>query len=668
MSRIFSQMIKIVTTGLLGLFIASIGFGQNDLLENDLNKSFKKFDVVRLNTQQALTDFKSDKTLKLQTSERVFELILEPRDLRPGRFRAEDTGVNGVRRLGRDEVSTYRGYIKDEADSKVRLNFNREKIEGFLVSAGTRFYIESAKHYSTSAKKTDFIIYRAEDYLGDRGFDCHSDIMKRIEGGKDFVSSRGLSNLNGPGMLEIATEADFQFVSELGGANQANAEILSILNMIEGIFEEQLNLSIEVVFQHTWSTADPFTGSTPQVLNSSFQNYWNTNYPISEYPRDTAHLFSAKSGVLSQGYAYIGTVCQSPLAAYGTSGRISWEPGKFLLTGHELAHNIGGNHADTAQSCGNTIMNSALSGATPLIFCQFSKNEIGNYVNAQGSCLAPTNNARTRFDFDGDNKTDAAIYRPSLGQWWYLRSSDSQNRAYQFGTNTDRMVPADYTGDGKTDIAFWRASTGEVFVLRSEDSSFYSFPFGTTGDVPAPGDYDSDEIDDFAVFRPTTGTWYILDANGNVKIKSFGANGDIPMVNDYDGDGYADLAIFRPGVNQWWIDRTTEGVFALQFGAAGDKPLSADFTGDGKADIGLFRPSSGQWFVVRSEDTSFYAAAFGMDGDIPVAGDYDGDGTEDFAIWRPGNNTWYMLGSQSGFSAVGFGSGGDIPVPASYLP
>ncbi|HMS41121.1 MAG TPA: cytochrome c peroxidase, partial [Pyrinomonadaceae bacterium] len=72
-------------------------------------------------------------------------------------------------------------------------------------------------------------------------------------------------------------------------------------------------------------------------------------------------------------------------------------------------------------------------------------------------------------DFDGDNKTDISIFRPSNGQWWHLRSSDGQNRAYQFGTTSDKIVPADFTGDGKIDTAFWRPSSGEWFILRSED-------------------------------------------------------------------------------------------------------------------------------------------------------------------------------------------------------
>ncbi|HEY0428140.1 MAG TPA: Ig-like domain-containing protein, partial [Pyrinomonadaceae bacterium] len=82
---------------------------------------------------------------------------------------------------------------------------------------------------------------------------------------------------------------------------------------------------------------------------------------------------------------------------------------------------------------------------------------------------------RTPFDFDGDGKTDLSIFRPSAGEWWYLRSSDGQNRAFQFGSSSDKLTPADFTGDGKTDVAFWRPSTGEWFILRSEDNSYYSF-------------------------------------------------------------------------------------------------------------------------------------------------------------------------------------------------
>ncbi len=273
-------------------------------------------------------------------------------------------------------------------------------------------------------------------------------------------------------------------------------------------------------------------------------------------------------------------------------------------------------------------------------------------------------------DFDGDHKTDVSIYRPSLGQWWYLRSSDGGNRAYQFGTSSDKIVPADFTGDGKTDVAVYRPASSEWLILRSEDSTFYSFPFGSPGDKFAVGDFDGDGKADPTIFRESNTTWYTLRSSDNIVTNTgFGLSGDVPQVNDYDGDGLADIAIYRPSLGQWWIRRSsTAVVFAAQFGLPTDKPFAADYTGDGKADMAFWRPSNGNWYVLRSEDSTFYGFPFGSNGDIPVAGDYDGDGKTDAAIFRPSTNTWYLNGSTSGTTIVGFGIAGDQPAPAAYVP
>jgi hypothetical protein len=125
-----------------------------------------------------------------------------------------------------------------------------------------------------------------------------------------------------------------------------------------------------------------------------------------------------------------------------------------------------------------------------------NQSDGGNYSLQSGYWTGGTTPAivpqAKPFDFDGDGRTDISIFRPAAGEWWYLRSSDTQNRAFQFGGATDKPVPADYSGDGKFDGAFFRPATGEWFILRSENGSFYSLPFGINGDVPAPGDYDGD--------------------------------------------------------------------------------------------------------------------------------------------------------------------------------
>jgi subtilisin len=275
----------------------------------------------------------------------------------------------------------------------------------------------------------------------------------------------------------------------------------------------------------------------------------------------------------------------------------------------------------------------------------------------------------TPFDFDGDAKTDIAIFRPASAEWWINRSSTGVTVAAQFGNSSDKLVPGDFTGDGKADITVFRPSTGEWFVLRSEDGSFFSFPFGTSGDVPVVSDFDNDGKADPGVFRPSNSTWFVSKSSGGTIIQQFGTTGDLPTPADYDGDGKADIAIYRPSSGEWWISRSNGGgVIATTFGTASDKPVAGDYTGDGRADIAFFRPSTGEWFILRSEDASFFSFPFGTSGDVPVPGDYDGDGKFDPAVFRPSSSTWFVNRTTAGILITSFGSGGDRPVPNVFVP
>jgi hypothetical protein len=292
------------------------------------------------------------------------------------------------------------------------------------------------------------------------------------------------------------------------------------------------------------------------------------------------------------------------------------------------------------------------------------------YHGGDGNDVAITTINKAAFDFDSDGKTDISIFRPTVGQWWYYRSSDGGNYAATFGVSTDKLVPGDYTGDGKTDIAVWRPSTGEWFILRSEDGSYYSFPFGTTGDIPSVGDFDGDGRADTAVFRPTDTNWYIRRSlDGGTTIQQFGASNDVPAVADYDGDGLTDIAIWRASVGEWWIQKSSDSsVIAFQFGNSADKPVQGDYTGDGKADVAIFRPAIGEWFILRSEDFSYYSFPFGTGTDLPAPGDFDGDGKFDAAVFRPSDTNWYVQRSTAGTLIQAFGQTGDKPVPGAFIP
>lgn len=633
-----------------GIFAAVSADAQNTLLQRDLDESFANFEVANISVDGS--------KMSIRGTNSEVDIKLTPHDMRSSRYRAETTGVNGRTGVDRGEVTTFVGSLSNGGG--VRVNKVARGYEGYFEQNGERFFFESATTYSTSAMAEDYVIYRMQDARRNDTVGCASKLSQKIEAGRDMAQ---IGN-SAPRRIEIAVDADFEYVNTLGGIVNSTNEILGILNTVEGLYQSELGLTISVVYQHSWTTADPYSGINPESATRSFQAYWNAHFTYESIPRDTAHLFSGKQNVQSQGWAFIGVVCNNPNFAYGMSGYISWAPGKHLLTGHELAHNLGANHVDTPQSCGNTLMITQISGSTPLTFCQYSRDEIANFTAATSCLTSPT---ACKFDFDGDAKADISIFRPLQGEWWISRSSNGSNGAAQFGSSTDNIVPTDFTGDGKTDIALFRPSNGNWYVLRSEDSTYFAFPFGTSGDLPVPADFDADGRSDAAIFRPSTSTWYIGRSSGGTTISQFGISGDIPVPADYDGDGNADVAIFRPSTATWWLDRTTAGTTALQFGSATDRLVPGDYTGDGKADVAVFTPSSGVWSVLRSEDASFFAFPFGTAGDIASPADYDGDGKFDAGVFRPSNSTWFVQRSTAGTLIQQFGIAGDVPLPSVFV-
>ncbi|MDP1689112.1 MAG: FG-GAP-like repeat-containing protein [bacterium] len=256
-------------------------------------------------------------------------------------------------------------------------------------------------------------------------------------------------------------------------------------------------------------------------------------------------------------------------------------------------------------------------------------------------------------DFDGDGRSDYAIYRPRKALWYWRNYNTGEITSVQYGIPGDNPVPFDYNGDGKTDIAVWGidAKTGYGRWAVSP-MAVQGVEFGENGDIPVPGDYDGDRKGDFALWRPSNATWYIY----NAAQVQFGQTGDIPVPYDYDGDGKTDYAVYRPSTRTYYIkDKPSRTFNGSQIGLI---PMPGDYDGDGKGDYAVFIRANATTKINNTSVASTatgqsIGASFGNPLAIPVSGDYNKDGKTDFADWDPATGNWNYLG---GGALVNFGA------------
>jgi hypothetical protein len=300
-------------------------------------------------------------------------------------------------------------------------------------------------------------------------------------------------------------------------------------------------------------------------------------------------------------------------------------------------------------------------------------------------------------DFDGNGKTDFAVVRNTGGgpggqiTWMINLNGPGTTSAYEWGISGDFYVPVDFDGDDKSDIAVWRggaALTAGFYILESQTGTFRFEQFGQTGDEPRiVADYDGDGKADPAVYRAGAASgdqsiWYyrgsLNNPSGSVTFVPWGINGDFPGPGDYDGDGKNDFVIQRNGGGgqaRFFMLQSTAGFTMVVFGTPTDVIVPGDYDGDGKTDLAVVRSLGGVWnWYVRPSSTGTISGgptvAFGASAtDFVAQGDYDGDGKTDPAVWRPsatpGASNFWVLGSTSGLLAVPFGQNGDYPV-ANY--
>lgn len=229
----------------------------------------------------------------------------------------------------------------------------------------------------------------------------------------------------------------------------------------------------------------------------------------------------------------------------------------------------------------------------------------------------------TTGDFNGDGITEFSTLTPGApGTMSILNIGSGTVKNVSVGTGTsDIPVPGDYDGDGKTDVAVWNTSYGNWAIIQStlgaDTRQWGQFP-----DVPVPADYDGDGRTDRAIFRASDKSWWIMPSNGNPTIHitwSILAAGDQPVAGDFNGDNKADFAFWRPSDGTWHVSYAgTSFAFSFGWGQNGDVPLGRDFDGDFITDLAVWRPSNGVWYNVNSSTWGTSSSGWGVSTDIPL--------------------------------------------------
>ena len=184
-------------------------------------------------------------------------------------------------------------------------------------------------------------------------------------------------------------------------------------------------------------------------------------------------------------------------------------------------------------------------------------------------------------DIDGDGKADLMVWRASTATFYWLTSSSG----FSYGAAGQRQwgnvalgdVPilGDFDGDGRTDLAVWRQSTGTWLWVTSSSAytSGGSVQWGSAAhnDRRFLRDIDGDGKADLLVWRPSSGTWFWLTSSTGYNYasqgqKQWGAEGDTPLAADVDGDGKPDLIVWRPSSGMWYWLTSSSG---YDYAAAG---------------------------------------------------------------------------------------------------
>ncbi len=316
----------------------------------------------------------------------------------------------------RQQLKPYRmlrGSLDGAPGSWVRLTESKGGVEGAIWDGHDLYTVtryERIAPYLTTpidAAPGQTVVYRLSDSrdllprnfcdLGDdalmakatNGLEQYQAVVRGLEGG---VFTPQLTR-----QIEISLIADSAF--QAAEAGDPTAAMLARLNIVEGIYSEQVGLLVLATDVRLMpANADPFTATKGSSLLEQVGKYRAATPEVRA--RGLAHLMTGKDlDGTTAGIAYVRTVCAAENGV-SVSSRSYGTTISALIMAHELGHNFGAEHDGVpGTSCasvgGGFIMAASVSGYSTFSQCSIDTMQP---VLASASCVTPAEYADVTID------------------------------------------------------------------------------------------------------------------------------------------------------------------------------------------------------------------------------------------------------------------------------